>query len=81
MTETTRMPTCPMAETCKGMMGDGRPGLMMTIPGLVFIALGVAIMLYPRILPWLVSIALISIGVAILMMANFIRGIGRRLHG
>ena len=50
MVETTPMPMCPMAETCKGMMKKPGSGLWMMIPGILFIALGVFIILYPQIL-------------------------------
>ena len=78
MAETVPMPTCPMAETCKGMMDKPRLGLLMIAPGLLFIILGVAIIMYPQVLVWLVAIALIVMGVAMLMMVNFMRNIGRR---
>jgi len=80
MVETTPMPMCPMAETCKGMMGKPGSGLWMLIPGILFIALGVFIILYPQILAWLIAIALIGIGIAMLMMINFMRGIGKRFQ-
>jgi uncharacterized membrane protein HdeD (DUF308 family) len=56
-------------------------GFWMIIPGLVFIALGVAIILYPQILVWLVAIALFAMGTAMLLMVNFIRHIGKRVSG
>ncbi len=80
MAGSTPMPMCPMAETCKGMMEKPGSGLWMIIPGLIFIVLGVAIILYPQILAWLVAIALIAMGVAMLMMVNFMRGIGKRFQ-
>ena len=80
MTETTPMPMCPMAETCKGMMEKPSSSFWMVIPGIVFIALGVLIILYPQILAWLVAIAMIVMGLAMLMMMNFLRGIGKRMH-
>ena len=46
----------------------------------MFIILGVLIILYPQILAWFVAIALIVMGVAMLMMVNFMRGIGRRVQ-
>jgi len=79
MTETTHMSMCPMSETCKGMVDKPGSGLWMIIPGLIFIILGVLIILYPQILAWLVAIALIIMGGAMLMMINFMRGIGKRL--
>ncbi|MFQ5549450.1 MAG: hypothetical protein ACE5FV_14245 [Woeseia sp.] len=69
-----------MAETCKGMMEKPGSGFWMIIPGLVFIILGVSIILYPQILVWLVAIALVVIGVAMLVMVNFMRNIGKRIR-
>ena len=80
MAETSPMPMCPMAETCKGMMEKSGTGLWMMIPGILFIALGILIFLYPRILAWLIAIALIVMGIAILLMTRFMRGIGKRLQ-
>lgn len=80
MEETGPMSSCPMAETCKGMMRTPGSGIWMIMPGLIFIGLGVAIILYPQILVWLVAIALIGMGIAMLMMANFMRGIGKRFQ-
>lgn len=80
MEEKVSMPTCPMAATCKGMMEKRHSGFWMILPGLLFIALGVAIVLYPKILVWLVAIALFAMGVGMLMMANFMRGVGKRIE-
>ena len=76
MTESTPMPMCPMAGMCKGMMEKPGAGLMLLIPGIVFIILGVVILLEPRILLWLVALALVVMGVAMLMLARFMRRIG-----
>jgi uncharacterized membrane protein HdeD (DUF308 family) len=70
------MPMCPMAETCKGMMENPLSGLVMMIPGIVFIALGVLIIVWPPVLPWLVAAACILAGGAMLVMANFMRRVG-----
>jgi uncharacterized integral membrane protein len=64
MTEKTPMSTCPMAETCKGMMEKPASSFWMIIPGLMFVVLG----------------ALIVMGVAMLMMVNFMRRIGKRVQ-
>jgi hypothetical protein len=72
---------CPMAETCKGMMERPLSGLVMLIPAVVFIALGVSIFIWPSVLPWLVAIACILAGGAMLLMVNFMRGVGARLRG
>ena len=71
---------CPMAEACKGMMEKPGSGMWMMIPGVLFIALGVLIILYPQILAWFVAIALVVVGIAMLMMTKFMRGIGKRVQ-
>ena len=80
MVETTPMPTCPMAETCKGMMEKPRSGFMLGIPGIVLIILGVAVLIEPQILAWFVAFALIVMGIAMLMLRRFMRKIGQRFQ-
>ena len=80
MAQVAPMPMCPMAETCKGMMEKPLSGLVMIIPGIVFIALGVAIFIWPFVFPWLVAIACILAGGAMLLMVNFMRRVGTRLR-
>ena len=80
MTETGPMPMCPMAKMCKGMMDKPGSRLWMLVPGIGFIAIGVLIILYPQILAWLVAIAMIMMGFAMLMMINFMRGFGKHMH-
>lgn len=80
MAQVAPMSMCPMAETCKGMMEKPFSALMMLIPGVVFIALGLAIFIWPSVLPWLVAIACILAGGAMLLMVNFMRGVGARLR-
>jgi Flp pilus assembly protein TadB len=80
MAETVPMPMCPMAETCKGMMEKPLSSFVLVVPGLVLIALGVAVVVEPRILVWLVAVALILTGFAMLGMAKFMRRIGKRFH-
>ena len=72
MAQAAPMPMCPMAETCKGMMEKPLSGLVMMIPGIVFIALGVLIIVWPSVLPWLVATASILAGGAMLLIANLI---------
>jgi len=76
MQDATPMTVCPMAETCKGMMEKPRLGFMFVVPGIVFVILGVAVLVEPQILAWLVALALIVMGVAMLMVASFMRKIG-----
>ena len=78
MAESTPMPMCPMAGMCKGMVEKPGSGLMLLIPGVVFIILGVVIVIEPRILLWLVALALVVMGVAVLMLARFMRAIAAR---
>ncbi|MDH3351961.1 MAG: DUF308 domain-containing protein [Gammaproteobacteria bacterium] len=80
MDEKVSMSTCPMARACKGMMERPGTGLWMIVPGLIFIALGIAIILYPQILAWFVAIVLIVMGLGMLMMVNFMRSFGKRIH-
>jgi hypothetical protein len=51
MAQAAPMPMCPMARTCQGMMEKPRIGLVMMIPGIVFIALGLVIFVWPSVLP------------------------------
>jgi len=78
MAETTPMPMCPMAETCKGMMEKPFSSLTLIMPGVVFILLGVLIVTWPAILVWIAAIAFILVGVMMLMMAGFVRRVGSR---
>ena len=81
MVERTPMSMCPMAATCKGMMDKPFSGVALIVPGIVLIALGVVVIIEPRILVWLVAAALIVMGVAMLMAAKFMRGIGKQFQG
>ena len=80
MAQAAPMPMCPMAETCRGMMERPLSGFIMVLPGITFIALGVLIIVWPSILPWVVAAACILAGGGMLLMANFMRGVGTRLR-
>ena len=80
MAEIMQTPTCPMSATCRGLMEKPGAGTWMIIPGVIFIILGMAIIMYPQILVWFVAIALIAMGAAMLMMVNFMRKIGKRIQ-
>ena len=80
MAQAAPMPMCPMAETCRGMVERPLSGLIMLVPGITFIALGVLIIVWPSILPWLVAAARILAGGGMLLMANFMRGVCARLR-
>ena len=81
MAESVPMPMCPMAETCKGMMEKPFSGLALLIPGIVLIILGVSVLIEPRILLWLVAVALIVMGIAMMMLSRFMRKVGTRFRG
>jgi hypothetical protein len=74
------MSMCPMAQACKGMMEKPLLGLVMMIPGIAFMALGVLIAVWPAVLPVLVAAVCILAGVAMLLIANFMRGVGARFR-
>jgi len=80
MSQAGPMRMCPMAETCKGMMAKPLSRLMMTIPGIAFIALGLSIIVWPPVLLWVVAATCILAGGAMLVMANFMRNVGARLR-
>ena len=84
MTESVPMPMCPMAETCKGMMEKPFSGFAMIVPGIVLIILGVAVLIEPRILAWLVAVVFIVMGTAMLMLTRIMRRVAERfqsMHG
>jgi len=67
-----------MAAMCKGMTDKPMSGLVFLIPALIFVIFGVAILIAPQILAWLVGIALIVMGVAMLLFGRFMRGFAKR---
>ena len=75
--ETTANATCPMADTCRRMMGTPFPGFALMIPGGVLVLLGVVVVIEPRILAWPVAIALIAMGLAMITAAHFMRRVAR----
>ncbi len=74
MAETPPMAMCPMAKTCAGMMEKTSFGAFLMVPGLLFVAAGVLIIFVPQVLIWLMAAASILFGVALLLLANFMRG-------
>ena len=79
-TDRTPLPTCPMAETCKGMMTKPFSGTVLLLPGILFVALGVLIVIEPTVLIWVMATAFVLLGIMMLMMASFIRSIGKRFQ-
>ena len=60
--------------------GMALSGSIMVLPGITFIALGVLIIVWPSILPWLVAAACMLAGGGMLLIANFMRGAGALLR-
>lgn len=75
---TTPMPICPMAETCSRMMNRRRMGLVPLFMGALFILLGIAIIIEPRIIVWILAAMLIFMGIMMLVMAGFMRKMSER---
>ena len=80
MAEPTPMPMCPMAEMCKGMMRKRFSGVALVLPGIMLIALGVIIVIEPRIIAWLIAAAFVILGVAMLMMASVVRRVSAQFE-
>jgi uncharacterized membrane protein HdeD (DUF308 family) len=80
MTDSMRMPMCPMAETCKGMMDKPFSGFMIVVPGIFLIILGLAVLIEPRILVWLMAVVLVVMGIAMLMFGRVMRKFPKRIQ-
>ena len=62
-------------------MNDKRPSIVvLMLPGIVLIVLGLLIVLEPKVLVWLVALASIAMGVAMLALAGIIRRLGDRFY-
>jgi len=77
----SRMPVCPMGETCMRLLGRPSSRLTMFIPGMVFVALGVLVIIEPAILIWLLAALFILIGIAMLGGACFLRSMRAQFRG
>ena len=67
------MDSCPMSAMFNKASGKRGFGLLAMIPGLFLVLVGVAIILEPQILVWLMAGAAILVGIALLAAANFFR--------
>ena len=76
--ETVSIPMCPMAKMCKGMMEKPFSSFVPIVSGVMLIVMGMAILLEPRILVWFVAVVLIIIGIAMLILAKFMRKTAER---
>jgi hypothetical protein len=73
------LPACPMGETCRRMMERPPSSVLMFVPGVVFIAVGVLIVVEPAILVSLIAASSILAGIAMVGCAYFMRAVGIRL--
>jgi len=67
------MESCPMSAMFKKASGKRGFVLLAMIPGLLFVLGGLAIILQPQILVWLMAAASILVGIGLLAGASFLR--------
>ncbi len=75
---------CPMASVMKDAGEKPTTGFLIMLPGLLFVALGVLILIQPKVLVWMMAGTSIIIGIVLIMLGNFVRSIGarmREIHG
>lgn len=78
------MAMCPMAAGCRRMAEKPFPKVLLALPGLLFIAIGILIILIPALLVWFFALASIAIGIVMLIFASFMSRMGARvghMHG
>lgn len=68
--------THSMSKMCMGMMGKRPSGLLLMLPGVLFIAAGALIVIEPQIVVWLLAAGSVFLGIVLLLMAGLIRGMG-----
>jgi uncharacterized membrane protein HdeD (DUF308 family) len=73
MEKTMTESMCPMAEICKGRMEKPFSGFIIVVPGILLLALGVVVLIEPRVLVWLAATILIVTGIAALTFARFLQ--------
>lgn len=65
--------SCPMSMMFRGKSGKSRFGFLTVIPGLLFVLVGVAIIVEPQVLVWLLAGSSIVIGFGLMALASFLR--------
>ena len=81
MEQSSPIPMCPMSQMCKGFLEKPRFLLALIVPGILLVALGVTVLIEPRILLWLAAAILMVAGIGILFMAGFMRKLGKGSPG
>ena len=65
---------CPMAGMCAGMMKPGASsGWLLLLPGALLVAVGLLVILVPKVIVWLLGGGAIFMGVMLLFMASRMR--------
>jgi len=72
--------SCPMSAMFKKTAGHRGFGLLAMIPGLLFVLGGLAIIVEPTILVWLMAAASILVGIGLLTGASFLRKLAAGLQ-
>ena len=75
------MESCPMSAMFKKASGKRGFVLLAMIPGLLFVLGGLAIILQPQILVWLMAAASILVGIGLLAAASLFRKLASNLQG
>ncbi len=66
-------PMCPMGSVCRGMMSKPFSGVWLSVWGVGLIALGVLIVIEPRILLWVIAASFVLFGCMMLVMVGLMR--------
>ncbi|MFI5013815.1 MAG: hypothetical protein ACHQAY_15860 [Hyphomicrobiales bacterium] len=80
MTESRPIPNFPMSDTFRRAMGRRHFGMPLIFGGLLFIVLGIALVIEPRILLWVVALTFVGSGALMLTAAFFMRKLARRMR-
>lgn len=80
MSEFTPMPTRSMAETFEHVMKRHYVSTSLIIVGPLFMVLGVAIAVEPKILVWVMALTFVGFGSMMLVAAAFIRRLASRMQ-
>jgi hypothetical protein len=70
-----------MASMCGGIFEKGTPRFLLMLPGAVLILFGIAILIEPQVLVWLLAGTALLLGLAMLLMAHFMYRFGAKARG
>ena len=78
--ESGSAPICPMAAMCRGTIEKPKSAYLLLIPGVLLMLIGVAIVVEPRILVWLVGGILVLLGLAVTLAARALHRTAARVQ-